>query len=235
MSESLPDHVHSLPQLHLPCRKGLDETSNCQKYPVITSSCCPLRSGCILGQTLIFSSLSPAHRRNQASSGLAPTPPPSSPPLLLWCAGSQGGSVAKIAFSSAMRTGPPQHHHPPHCNCWRASLQLSLWLDSTGRSKGGDIEEMQLQSSHLSNFSQICLTSYLVNQFQTERPQCPHRSAAHFWFNWSHLVVVWVKYKQVNRFGGNNPSFCCATQCCKRTNTLSGLIPPCMWCELVWK
>lgn len=49
-----PSHICSLPRLHLPCPKSMDETSNCQKYPVITSSCCPLRSRCILGQTLAF-------------------------------------------------------------------------------------------------------------------------------------------------------------------------------------
>ena len=50
-----PTTVCSLPWLHLPGPKSMDETSNCQKYPVITSSCCPLRSRCILGLRCYFS------------------------------------------------------------------------------------------------------------------------------------------------------------------------------------
>lgn len=50
-----------LPWLHRLCPQSLAETSNCQKYPVITSSCCPVRTRCILGTTLRLFSLSLPH------------------------------------------------------------------------------------------------------------------------------------------------------------------------------
>lgn len=106
MSESLPDHrlfppsaPSSRPQKH-----GWDV-----KLPGISCDNKQLLSfeiSLYSWTALIFFSPSPARRQSRAGSGLAPTAPLLHPPLLLWCAGSQGGSVAKLLFLQLWELDP---------------------------------------------------------------------------------------------------------------------------------
>lgn len=50
MSQSIVDQCTFPPLAPLLCPQSTDKTSNCQKYPVITSSCSPLRTHGILGR-----------------------------------------------------------------------------------------------------------------------------------------------------------------------------------------
>lgn len=161
MSQSLPDHVRSLPRLHLPCPKSLDETSNCQKYPVITSSCCPLRSRCILGQTLIFSFSLTCSQAKPGRLWLSPLPTPTPVPATaaaLMCRFS-GGICGENCFFFSYGSWTPSLLEGKSPTVLVTGLYWEEW--------GGDIEETQPQWCCLSHYIQISLSNHLVKQIQT--------------------------------------------------------------------
>lgn len=222
-----PDHIRSLPRLHLPCPKSMDETSNCHKYPVITSSCCPLRSRCILGQTLVpfffFSLLSLTCL--QAKLGRLwlspPSPHTTRPPipataaaLMCWLS---RGIRSENCFFFSYESWTPSLLEGKSPTVLMTGLCWEEW--------GWDAEEIQPQWCCLSRDIKISLGNYLL---KTKTHLC----SCSLLLSQSKPPTGGVKNSHVNSLGGYklSPCFICATHCC--TNILHSLNG--RWCKSVW-